>query len=255
MADPGWSAFRKTVLGVALVAAPLLLLVSNALTGTIYEDNQATYLANIADNEARFFAGNMIGAVGALFLAGAVLALIHLVRHRYPRYAKGAGGLALLGTLTMSGVWLVFSIIEYQMAQEANRAAMATFMNNADDSAAMAPLFVVWIASLLGMVLLSAALLRAGTLPRWMPALMIVGFVLVFPAEGALSVVADAVILAGMGSIGVAVLCSPLAAWESGSVAPREVRSVEPAEVRPVEPAQARPVDRVEPAGREMATR
>ena len=255
MAEPGWSAFRKTVLGVALVAAPLFILISNALTSSIYVDNQATYLANIADNEARFFAGNMFGVVGAMFLAGAVLALIHLVRHRYPRYAKGAGALALVGALAMSGVWLVFSIVEYQMAQEANRAAMATFMTNAEDSAAMAPLFVTWIGSLLGMVLLGAALLRAGTLPRWMPALMIVGFVLVFPSEGALSVVADALILAGMGSIGVAVLRSPLAAWESGTVAPAEVQPVEPSEVRTVEPAEPRPVGPVEPAGREMATR
>lgn len=228
MADPGWSAFRKLVLGVALVAAPLLILISNALTRSIYDDNQATYLANIADNGARFFAGNMIGAVGALFLAGAVLALIHLVRHRYPRYAKGAGALALMGALTMSGVWLVFSIIEYQLAQEANRAAMATFMSNAEDSAAMAPLFVTWIGSMLGMVLLGAALLRAGTLPRWMPALMIAGFVLTFAAEGLLSVVADALILAGLGSIGLAVLRSPLAAWESGAVAPVEAQPVEP---------------------------
>lgn len=238
MADPGWSAFRKVVLGVALIAAPLLILISNALTASIYNDNHATYLANIADNEAMFLAGNIIGVVGAMFLAGAVLALIHLVRHRYPRYAKGAGGLALVGVLAMSGVWLVFSIIEFAMAQEANQAAMVTFMTNAQDSAAMAPLFVVWIGSMLGTALLGAALLRAGTLPRWMPVLMIAGFVLTFPAEGALSVAADALILAGMGSIGVAVLRSPLAAWESGTVAPVEAQAVEP----------------VEPAGLGMAT-
>ena len=230
MADPGWSAFRKVVLGVALVVAPLLILVSNALTRSIFDDNHATYLASIADNEARFFAGNLLGVVGALFLTGAVLALIHLVRHRYPRYAKGAGALALMGVLTMSGVWMLFSVIEYQMAQEANRAAMVTFMSNTEDSVAMAPLFVTWIGSMLGAALLGAALLRAGTVPRWMPALMIAGFVLTFPAEGALSVVADALILAGMGSIGLAVLRSPLAAWESGSVAPSEAQRVEPAD-------------------------
>jgi len=236
MTSASWSAFRKTLLGVALIVAPLLILVSNALTTGIYDDSQVTYLGNIADNEVGFYAGNMIGVLGAVLVPAAVLALIHLLRHRYPRYAKGAGALALLGAVTMSGVWLVFGVFEYLMAQEANRAAMAALMTNVEDSAAMARLFVTWIGTMLGIVLLGAGLLRAGTLPRWMPVLMIAGFALTFPSEGAMSVVADGLILAGMGSIGVAILRSPLAAWESGTVALPEDQPVEP-----IAPAVAAP--------------
>ncbi|HEV2062174.1 MAG TPA: hypothetical protein VGR12_04910, partial [Solirubrobacteraceae bacterium] len=80
MADRRWRSSRKTLLGVSLIAAPLLILVSDLLTRSIYDDKEALYLANIAENEARYYAGNLIGVVGALFIVGAVLALIHLVR-------------------------------------------------------------------------------------------------------------------------------------------------------------------------------
>jgi hypothetical protein len=214
-----WRRFTKTALGACLIAGPLLLLVSSLMSTGIYDgDDEARYLASIADNEAMFYAAGIIGALGAMALVGAVLALIHLVRTHHMRYAMVAGGIALLGVLSFAGVFLTFTIVEFELARAADREAMVALLRNSDD-AASAPLFVTWIGTFLGIVLLAAGLLRTHALPRWMPGLLIAAMLLLFVSEASwLGVVASAVTLVAMGAIGLTILRSSVDAWEAGEL-------------------------------------
>jgi hypothetical protein len=218
--DSEWRHFRKTLLGVALIAAPVLMFASDVATSGIYDGNdERRYLAAIADNEGLYYAGNLLGAIGALFVVGAVVALIHLVRVRHPGFAKVAGGIALVGAITMSGVWLTFTLVELELARSSDRAAMAAVIASSEDSAAMAPLFVTWIGISLGLLLLAAGLWRARTVPRWMAALLAGSVVVLFFGEGALSIVASVLMAGALIPIGVLVLRSSVEAWEAGDLA------------------------------------
>ena len=216
-----WPNFRKTLLGVSLIVGPLLLLISDAMTSGLYDgDNEVRYLADIADNKALYYAGNLVGAIGAVFLVGVVVALVHLVRVRKPRYAVVTGGLALLGVLTMSGVWLTFTIVELAMAKEPNREAMAALMRHSDDGGAMAPLLVTFLGTILGLFLLAIGLLLARTVPRWMPVVIIVGAIVLFVADDALGPVASIVLVAAFAPLGWRILHSSVEDWEAGNLAP-----------------------------------
>jgi hypothetical protein len=134
------------------------------------------------------------------------------------RYAMVAGGIALLGVLSFAGVFLTFTIVEFELARAADREAMVALLRNSDD-AASAPLFVTWIGTFLGIVLLAAGLLRTHALPRWMPGLLIAAMLLLFVSEASwLGVVASAVTLVAMGAIGLTILRSSVDAWEAGEL-------------------------------------
>jgi fumarate reductase subunit D len=232
-----WRHLRKTVFGICLIVGPLLLLVGGLLTLGLYDgDDEARYLAEIADNEALYYGANMVGALGALFLVGAVIAIAHLVRVRHPRFAIVAGALALAGVVTMSGVWMTFTIIEIEMAQSADRAAMAALIEASDDSATIAPLFITFVGASLGLVLLAIGLWRAHTVPRWIPALMAVAFVLLFVGEsGVVGTLGSVAAFVALGAIGLLVLRSTDEAWEAGDLAPPS------APMAPQTPAAATP--------------
>jgi hypothetical protein len=219
-----WRRFTKTALALCLIVAPLLLLVSALMSTAIYDgDDEARYLASIADNDALFYTAGIIGTLGAVALVGAVLALVHLVRTHFPRYAIAAGGLALLGVLTFAGVFLTFTIVEYELAQATDREAMVALLQESEDGAASAPLFVTWIGTFLGVVLLAGALLRTHALPRWMPALLIVALLAVFFSESSwIGVITSALTVVAMGAIGLTILRSSLDAWERGELAGEE---------------------------------
>jgi hypothetical protein len=216
-----WRRFTKTVLGACLIAAPLLLLASAVMSTGIYDgDNEARYLASIADNEALFYASGLVGALGAIALVGAVAALVHLVRTHHLRFGMVAGGFAMLCVVTLSGVFLTFTITEFEIAQSPERAAMVALLQGSEEDASSIPFFFTWIGTFLGVILLAGALLRTHALPRWMPGLLIASLLLVFISDADwLGVVASALTLVAMGAIGMAVLRSPVEAWEAGDLA------------------------------------
>lgn len=217
----GWRRLTKVLLGVCLIGAPLLIGIGEIISSSVYSgDDYARYLASIEDNGAAYYAGNLVGAVGALLLVGAVVALIHLIRVRHAKYAAIVGGLALLTVGLMPGVWLMSTMAEYEMAMSADQAAMATLLDGAEDSATAIPLFVVWIGMTLSVILLAAGLLWSRTVPQWMPALLIAGFVLLFISdEGVLGIITSLLLLVGLGAIGATVLRSSVDEWEAGDLA------------------------------------
>jgi hypothetical protein len=215
-----WRHLRKVLLGASLIVAPLLIAISDVISSAIYDgDNYRRYLASIADNQAAYYAGNLVGAIGAIFLIGAVLAIIHLIRVRHPRFALVAGGLTLLCVAMLPGVWLLSTVMEYEMARSADQAVFARFLDATEENASMIPLLVAWLGTTLGVLVLAGGLFWSRTVPRWMPALLFAGFVLLwFADEGVLGIGVSLVILAALGAIGATILRSSDEAWEAGEL-------------------------------------
>lgn len=211
--------FRKNLVAVCLVAAPLLIGIGELISSGLYDgDDEAKYLANIADNEARYYVGNMVSIAGAFCIPIAMLGLAHLVRVRKRIFGTIAGAIALVAAFGMPGAWLGGTIIEYIAAQQADRAAMAALLSDMESSAAI-PVFVVWVGFMVGLILLGIGLILARTVPRWMGAGVIVSVVALFMSEGDVgSAIASAVIVAAWGAIGWSIWKRTPEQWENGAL-------------------------------------
>lgn len=188
-------------MALCLLGAPLLIAIGQIVSGGIWEDEEAAYLASIADSEAQFYIGSMISVAGAFLIPIAMLGLVHLVRVRKRILGTVVGAIALLGAFGMPGGWLAGTVFEYVAAQQADRAAMAGLLADLEGGAA-APLMVMWMAFSLGLLLLAVGLYVARTVPRWSAALLGVSVIALFAADGGVAgTVASVVIVAAWGSI------------------------------------------------------
>lgn len=211
--------FRKNLVAVCLVAAPLLIGIGELIASGLYDgDDEAKYLANIAENETRYYVGNMVSIAGAFCLPIAMLGLAHLVRVRKRIFGTIAGAVALVAAFGMPGAWLGGTIIEYIAAQQSDRVAMAALLKDMESDAAI-PIFIVWIGFMLGLILLGIGLMLARTVPRWMGAGVIVSVVALFMSEGDVgTAIASAVIVAAWGAIGWSIWKRTPAQWENGEL-------------------------------------
>lgn len=210
--------FRKTLVAACLLGAPLLIAIGQLVSRGVWEDDEAAYLASIADSEAQFYIGSMISVAGAFLIPIAVLGLVHLVRVRRRVLGTVVGAVALLGAFGMPGGWLAGTIFEYIAAQQADRAAMVGLLADLESGAA-APLLVMWMAFSIGLLLLAVGLFVARTVPRWSAALLGVSVVALFAADGGVTgAVASAVIVAAWGSIAWSIHRRTPAEWAAGEL-------------------------------------
>lgn len=160
---------RSMVLG--LTAAAVLLAASAALQPTLSND-ATTHLTELHR------AGPRAGLAAALFLVGqlpnliAILAIGHLLRTRSPRLANWGAVLGVIGSFAegvMAGVTLVF----IEMANDtSHRAVFAAFYKHVTTSLLGVVSLLGLVGSVIGLLLLSIGLFRAGVGPRWVgPAL------------------------------------------------------------------------------------
>jgi hypothetical protein len=192
----------------AMIAAPLLFLVSDLLTSGIWEDDQAAFLANVAANESRHYIGGLVGVLGAVCLFVAVAGIALLVSTKRRRLGMIAGGMALFGVMFMPGAWLMGTAFENVAATDPARTALAAFFERSEDSAALG---VAWIVpfSLLGIgtIALAVGLFIGRVVPRWIPVALMLGIVATFVADGGVSgYVASALMIIALGGIGFTLL-------------------------------------------------
>jgi hypothetical protein len=192
----------------AMIAAPVLLLVSDIATNQFDDDNARTMLTNVADNQALHYVGNLVGALGAVCLVVAVVGVGLFVATKRRRLGTIAGSIAAFGAVWVPGTWLLSIGVEHLAATDRNHAALAAFMDRADDSAALGLSWVVPFALLLGgLIALSIGLFNSRAVPRWIPIVMIVGILATFFAgDGVGSYVASLLMIAGLGGLGVTLL-------------------------------------------------
>lgn len=208
--------FARTLSGLSLIVAPLLLLLSVAI-GPHLSDDGGARLAEIADNESRYIVGSYLLLIGAWAFVPGLIGLWRVFRG--PRVTPGQVGAGLvligfIGTIAFFG----HGAYEFEAAQpDLDRAQMAQLADNVNDSGVMIPMiiitFVVGIA--IGSLIVAWSLWRRQVAPSWAPAALAVGTILdVLADSAALSAIAFAFLLVGFGSVGLKLLSLSDEEWD-----------------------------------------
>lgn len=215
------AAFRRMAGAVALIAAPLLMLVSVVLA--------PKFPGGFADRLAAVDEGGTSAAVSAVTFALAqlpfiigVLAIGHLLRDRAPILSNVGTSVAVLGGFGHS-VFGGISLAILAMAADApNRAIHAALLEQIESGPAAVFMAMGLLGTVLGILLLGIGLFRARVVPRWVP-ILLWAFLAVEFAGSALSEWASSVsgvlYLVALTAIAAAVWRSPISSWESSSVA------------------------------------
>ena len=172
--------FSRTLAAIALVVGPLLLAISSLLDPA-WDDDAATYLAEVADNEGAYVAAGAFGTVGSLFFVVGMLGVMRLMRRRGLTLGQVAAGLLVFGMIGLTPI-LAFNGFDVVLADADNRDAAVAIYEDVEESAAVTIYWVSFfmIGIVLGSILLAVALFRRRIVPIWSPILLILAIVVGF---------------------------------------------------------------------------
>jgi hypothetical protein len=216
----------RTAAAASLITAPLLGLVAACAWPPLRAGERAQITA-ISAQPGRWYIFSLFLLLSTIMLVPAVLALMRLLGHTRPVWALTAGCLAQLGILIGvfdSATQLMFWQMAAPGASLSQMAALATRYNAAPG---VALIFMIGgVATLCGMLLLSAGLWREHAIPAWTAIALAVAMIANIAGLSAnslpITIASYSLLLAAFGRIAVIVRSSP--AW-----------------ARPDTPATARP--------------
>jgi hypothetical protein len=209
--------FRKTVAGMCMIAAPLVLLV-----GVIVHPEQKSdvgdQLAVVADNMDAWFAAHLMILIALVLAVPAVLGLMHMLREREVAFGHVGGGLAMVGLLATTGLIAIDGFVGWQAAESPSAEMTALFERVTETAGVVIPFFVMSLAFSVGMLFLAAGLYRARAVQSWTATMLGVGSVALavggLVASDVLSIVGAAVLFVGFVQAGRMVLRESDADWE-----------------------------------------
>jgi hypothetical protein len=213
--------FYKAVVGVCLIASPLVL-VASAVVSPEIKSSEADQLAVVAQDAGRYYLFTVLIFVSTALWVPLVLGLMYMVRERAAALGNVGGSLALLATLVGVGDAISQLFIWQMVAPGADRAQMVALLTRFDNAGGAAIFFRIGGPTLvIGMVMLSIALYRARAVPAWAAAGVAVGTLVNiagFVATSTLVVlISSAVLLVSLGWIGRLVLACSDHEWEHPS--------------------------------------
>jgi hypothetical protein len=214
------SRLHKVVGGLCVIAAPLLF----AFTEITYPANgngPVESLATGARQPALWLADIYVGIAASILFVVAYFTLLNLLRGRGAVLGHIAFVFALLGTC-LSGLTLAgLNLMLWAMAGPGvDRNAMIAFLNTAQHASPIAPIILGHDLFAIGIVLFGIAVWRSGFGYRWAGPLAALAVVLDVvlgnvgleqnqAAATAVSVLTDAMFVAGFGAIGWRILTMP----------------------------------------------
>ena len=209
--------FRKTIAGLCMVLAPLLLLVGVVIhpeTGT----EAASTIAAAADDPDTWYAAHLIVLISLVLAVPAVLGLMHMLREREVALGHVGGGLGMLGILAFVGIVAIEGFAGWQ-AGAGNRTEMVALFERMNDSAGVViPFYAMSFGFAVGMLCLALGLYRARAVQSWTTVVIGLSAVLLaiaFPtASELLSIAGAALLFVGLGSVGRMVLSESDEDWE-----------------------------------------
>jgi hypothetical protein len=201
-----------------MVLAPLLFLVAFVVSPKL-ETSAGKMLGATVDHVDRFYIANLVATIGLMLVVPAVLGVMHMLRERRPAYSGLGGALTLVGVFaSLVGQGVAFAM--WEMARHGGESAGNVGVLHAltHDTGTVVPIYVLGYVGALGVVVLAAGLYRARVVDWWMALFFAAGVVCInvaFPAGMlALAIVGSALMLVGLGSMGLMVLRESDADWE-----------------------------------------
>jgi Domain of unknown function (DUF4386) len=216
------SNFRRTVAGLALIAAPLLLTITDATfpSGNPGPD-PAAQLAFMAQHHDAMLLSGLLFLLFPIPFIPAILGLMHLLRERGVVLGHIGGAFALLGVLASAAAGAVRLVPLAMTGPGLDQTAMAALFGQMLRDPMFAPIFLLTMGFHLGLILLGLGVWRAGIQPRWAGpciVLALVGYLVLSTVigEGALpvGVLAGVLLTVGMGALGWRLLTASDAFWE-----------------------------------------
>jgi hypothetical protein len=199
--------FRRTAVGLCLIAGPLLTLINGLVDPYGEKPTTAANLQAYAENPTRAQISALLLYFGYLLIAVGVFGIIHLLRHRAVVFGHVAGVLAVWGWLTFPGL-LISVYYDLSLAQWRNRQAAITIFDRADGYIGSAIMGIPVLLGVLGVVLLGVALWRARVAPLWVPVVLLLGLaILLFGPYGLVGwTIGNALWLVALGFLGLKIL-------------------------------------------------
>ena len=209
--------FRKSIAGMCMIGAPLLLLVGMVIHPERKSD-VGDQLAVIADNMDAWFAAHLIVLVALVLAVPAVLGLMHMLREREVAFGHLGGGLAMVGILATTGVVAIDGFVGWQAAEAPSPEMVALFERVTEATGVVIPFFVMSLGFAVGMLFLAAGLYRARAVQSWTSAMLGLGSIVLaignMMSSDILSIVGSAVLLVGFVQVGRMVLVESDEDWE-----------------------------------------
>jgi hypothetical protein len=209
--------FRKSIAGMCMIGAPLLLLVGMVIHPERKSD-VGDQLAVIADNMDAWFAAHLIVLVALVLAVPAVLGLMHMLREREVAFGHLGGGLAMVGILATTGVVAIDGFVGWQAAESPSPEMVALFERVTETTGVVIPFFVMSLGFAVGMLFLAAGLYRARAVQSWTSAMLGVGSIVLavgnMMSSDVLSILGSAVLLVGFVQVGRMVLVESDEDWE-----------------------------------------
>jgi hypothetical protein len=170
---------RRRATAAAFVVAPALLVADNLLHPKEYEPgNEARQLDAIADAYERWQVAHLLGFVGLLVFAVAVLGLASLLHDARPRAALWGGALGLAGLIGFAGVisldgftWGVLGEVSARPGVDARTVEIA--LDEVQNSAWSLPYYALGAAFIAGVIVLAVGAAGAGIVSRAAGALLV----------------------------------------------------------------------------------
>jgi len=169
----------------ALIVAPSLFLVDNLIhPKEVARHNEVEQVLLIADHYARWQLAHVIGFLGILAFAPAVLGLAFLVRRRQPGYGLVAGALALAGLLGLAAVITIDGFAWGIAGELATNSPLgpdnaAEVLSDLQGSEWSLPYYLVPLGFIVGMVMLAIGVARQGAVPGWAGGLLVLAVLMV----------------------------------------------------------------------------
>ena len=184
-------AWRFGLTTVLAAAAPVLFTLSNVVMPVLHGSN-ASVVAHIPPVAGRLLATKLSYALSSLLLVFLAVAIWRVSERRGAILRFGGGVLLIVGAVSNALGEVVYGYSAWAMHHAGiAQAGQVRVFSLLDNSAAALPVSFLAIPVMsIGLVLAMVGVLRAGTVPWWLPALVIVGGIASgFAGDGMLSLV------------------------------------------------------------------
>ena len=167
--------FRRTAMGLCLIAGPLTALIGGLVAPWEGTDDTVAWLQVLVENPIRGQIGAVLFYLAYMLIAVSIFGMVHLLRSRAVVLGHIAGALGIWGWVTMPGL-LVSDFYDLSLAESLGTEQGATIVDRTDEYVGSAIVGIPVLLGMVGLLLLAVALWRAGFAPAWVPLVLVIGF-------------------------------------------------------------------------------